>query len=116
MSQGLDEGLGLVLALAQALRDEFGVGIDAQPGGEGIEAGSVNRAFLAATAVILSHCVSGGGDLSHVLREVALRRLTELGVGHNRAEVVVSSEPRLGHRWLAYMALAPRTVIDDLIA
>lgn len=34
----------VVLAIAEALREEFGVGIDAHPGGERIEAGSVNRA------------------------------------------------------------------------
>lgn len=116
MSRGFDGALGVVLALAQALRDEFGVGIDAHSGGEEIEAGSVNRAFVAATEVLLAHFVRGDGDLAHVLRGAALRRLMDLGVDHDRAEVVVSSEQRLGHRWLAYLALAPATVIDDLTA
>ena len=114
MSRGFDDALGVVMAFAQALREEFGVGIDAHPGGEGVEAGSVNRAFLVVTGTVLSHCVSDSGDLTHVLREAVLRRLKDLGVDQDRAEVVVSSEPRLGHRWLAYLTLTPATVIDDL--
>jgi hypothetical protein len=53
--------------------------------------------------------------LTHVLRQAALRRLMELGVRSEQAEVLVSSKPRLGDRWLAYLALAPVSVIDDLI-
>jgi hypothetical protein len=56
-----------------------------------------------------------GTLLTHVLRQAALRRLTELGVRLEQAEVLVSSEPKLGDRWLAYLALAPGSVIDDLI-
>jgi hypothetical protein len=52
--------------------------------------------------------------LTHVLRLAALRWLTELGVRPEQAEVVVSSEPRLGDRWLAYLVLAPGSVIEDL--
>ena len=54
MSDRFDEGLGLVLAVAEALRDEFGVAIDAHPGGEGIEAGSVNRAFWRSVRTIVA--------------------------------------------------------------
>jgi hypothetical protein len=39
----------------------------------------------------------------------------EHGVPPEKAEVLVSSEPRLGDPWFAYLALAPVTVIDDLI-
>ena len=53
--------------------------------------------------------------LSHVLRQAALQCLMEHGVGTEQAEVVFSSESQLGDRWLAYMALAPDPVIDDLI-
>jgi hypothetical protein len=52
--------------------------------------------------------------LTDVLRLAALRRLTELGVRPEQAEVLVSSEPKLGDRWLAYLTLAPGSVIDDL--
>ena len=53
--------------------------------------------------------------LTHLLREVAMRRLAEFGVRPEQAEVLVSSEPKLGDAWLAYLALAPISVIDDLI-
>ncbi len=118
MSQGLDEGLRMVLVIAEALREEFGVSIDAHPGGDGTEAGSVNRAFLAAARVIVAEDVSKGADsviiLTHLLQQTALRWLTELGVRLEDAEVLVSSEPKLGDSWLAYLALAPMSVIDDL--
>jgi len=117
MSQGLDDGLRTVLAIAEALREEFGVSIDAHPGGEGTEAGSVNRALRVAARVIVAEVVSEGDPatvLTHVLRQAALRWLTELGVRPEQAEVLVSSEPKLGDRWLAYLALAPGSVIDDL--
>jgi hypothetical protein len=52
--------------------------------------------------------------LTHVLHQAALRRLAELGVRPEHAEVLVSSEPQFGDRWLAYLALAPSRVIDDL--
>jgi hypothetical protein len=119
MSQGLDEALRMVLVIAEALRGEFGVGIDAHPGGEGIEAGSVNRAFHAAVRMIVGAVTTEGDDpatvLTHVLRQVALRRLTELGVRPEQAEVLICSEPKLGDRWLACLALAPASVIDDLL-
>jgi hypothetical protein len=52
--------------------------------------------------------------VTYLLREAALRWLAELGVGPEQAEVVVSTEANLRDRWLAYMALAPISVIDDL--
>jgi hypothetical protein len=45
MSEGFDDQLRLVLLISGALREEFGVAIDAHPGGVGNEAGDVNRAF-----------------------------------------------------------------------
>src|SRR5262245_36106229 len=113
MSRASDESPRIALALARALRDEFGVETDAHPGGDGIEAGTVNRAFLAALKAILAHCVAGGGDLTPVLRQAALGRLKELGVCPDLAASLVSSEAQLGDRWLAYLALAPTSVIDD---
>ena len=93
MSRDFDDALGVVLAIAQALREEFGVGIDAHPGGEGTEAGSVNRAFLATTEAILSYCVTAESDLTDVLRQAALRRLTGLGLPADQADMLVGSNP-----------------------
>ncbi len=107
----------MVVLIAEALREEFGVGIDAQPGGIGTEAGSVNRAFLVAARVVVVEVVSEDDPatvLTHVLQQAALRRLAELGVRMEDAEVLVSSEPKLGDSWLAYVALAPISVIEDL--
>jgi len=118
MTDRFDDGLRTVLAIAEALRDEFGVSIDAHPGGEGNEAGSVNRAFRAAARVIVAEVTPDGHDpvtiLTHVLRQAALRRLAELGVRPDQAESLVSSEPKLGDRWLAYLTLASVSVIDAL--
>jgi hypothetical protein len=70
-----------------------------------------------AASVIVAEVVSEGEPatvLTHVLRQTALRRLSELGVRPEQAEVLICSEPKLGDRWLAYLALAPVPVIDDL--
>ena len=100
------------------VREEFGVSIDAHPGGDGTEAGSVNRAFRVAASVIVAEVIPEEHDpailLTHVLRQAALRRLEELSVGLEDAEGLISSEPKLGDRWLASLALAPVSVIDDL--
>ena len=42
-----------IQSLAQTLRQEFGVSINAHPGGVGTEAGAINRAFRAAVRVVL---------------------------------------------------------------
>jgi hypothetical protein len=119
MADRFDEGLGLVLAIAEALREEFGVSIDSHPGGDGNEAGSVNRAFRAAAKTIVAKIGEGRDDpaimQTDVLRAAAMRWLTELGVPPEQAEVLVGSEPTLGDSWLACLALAPATVIDDLL-
>ena len=118
MSQGLDDGLRSVLVIAEALREEFGVSIVAHPGGEGTEAGSVNRAFRAAASVIVANFAERDDDavtlVTHVLQQAALRRLSGLGVRLENAEVLICLEPKLGDSWLAYLALAPGSVIDDL--
>jgi hypothetical protein len=115
MVEGFDEKLRLVLEVAVALRDEFGVGIDAHPGGDQNEAGTVNRAFQ----VTVRTMVAGVTDhpaliVTKLLRDVAIRRLVADGVSPEKAEVLVSSEQKLGNSWLAYLALAPKSVIDDL--
>jgi hypothetical protein len=114
MSERFDDKLRSVLVIAEALRDEFGVSIDAQPGGDGIEAGAVNRAFRVIVRVIVSEADDPAITVTHLLHETALRRLTELGVGLEQAEVLVQSEPNLGDSWVAYLALAPISIIDDL--
>lgn len=109
----------MILAVAEALRAEFGVTIDAHPGGVDAEAGDVNRALLAMARVIIEGVISPGDDpaavLTWALRQAALRRLVELGVVGPRAEALLDMEPGLGDRWLAYLTLAPGTVIEDLM-
>jgi hypothetical protein len=108
----------VVLEIARALQTEFGVGIDAHPGGEGNEAGAVNRAFRAVVSVINGGITRPGDDpaavLTWALRQVASRRLAELGVSPGRAEGLLVSEPDLGDLWFAYLTLAPDSVIQDL--
>ncbi len=110
----------MVLAVAEALRAEFGVTIDAHPGGEGSEAGVVNRSFQATARVILAGAVSPMDDLAAVqswaLRRAALLRLAEFGMDGGRAEGLLAMEPGLGDCWLVYLALAPASVVDDLLS
>jgi hypothetical protein len=113
-------GVQIIQRIAEALRAEFGVGIDAHPGGEGNEAGVINQTLRAMARVILEGVVSPGDDpadvLTWVLRHAALRRLDESGMDGSRAEGLLELEPGLGDRWLAYLALAPASVLDDLLA
>lgn len=110
----------MIQRIAEALREEFGVGIDAHPGGEGNDAGVVNRAFQATARAILVGAVSPMDDLAAVqrgaLRHAARLRLVELGMDGGRAEHLLDLEPGLGDRWLAYLALAPASVLDDLLS
>lgn len=112
------EALRLILALAEALREEFGVGIDAHPGGRGTEAGIVNRAFRAATRRILQTIATPLNDvplaLSRTLRLTAWRNLAEMGLSDELAERLLDSEPGLGDRWCAWLALAPSSVVNEL--
>jgi hypothetical protein len=111
--------VGLILGIAESLRGEFGVGIDAHPGGTGNEAGVVNRAFRATAKRILRSIVPRGGDLNGVLtwalHLAAQSRLVEVGVVDQRAESLLEMEVGLSDAWLAYLALAPDAVIDDLL-
>jgi len=109
----------LILGIARALREEFGVGIDSHPGGEGNEAGTVNRAYRAAVNVIVGEVVPSDempGAMTRMLRGATLRRLAELDVARYTAERVLDSEAGLGDRWLAYLVLAPASLIDEIIA
>ena len=108
----------LILGIAEALRQEFGVGIDAHPGGQGTEAGVVNRAVRAAARRILQTIVTPADDLplvlARTLRLAARRNLVEMGLSDEQVEGLLDSEPGLGDRWLAYLALAPNNGVNDL--
>ncbi len=110
--------VGLILRIAEALRDEFDLSIDAHPGGPGNEAGVVNRAFRASVRRILGTIVPTGEDLDDVvtcvLRRSALLRLAEVGVDGDRSAALLDSEPGLGDVWLACVALMPETGIGEL--
>ena len=109
--------VGLVLGIAEALRAEFGFGIDAHPGGKGNEAGAVNRAFRVSARRILQPTVPVGENLERVLiwvlRRAALIRLAEVGVEVGLSTALVDSEPGLGDAWLAYLALSPTSILND---
>jgi len=109
----------LILGIAEALRQEFGVGIDAHPGGQGTEAGVVNRAFRAAARRIVQAIITPADDmplvLTRTLRQAARRNLAEMGLSEDQADRVLESEPGLGDYWFACLALAPAEVVDDLI-
>ena len=109
----------LILGVAEALRHEFGIGIDAHTGGIGNEAGVVNRSFRAVARRILKAIVPKSEDLdavsTWVLRRAALRHLAVTGVVDQLAQSLIDSEPGLGDAWLAYLTLAPESVIDDFL-
>jgi len=111
--------VGMVLGIAEALRGEFGVTIDAHPGGVGTEAGVVNRALRASAKVILGTIVPSGEVLDEVLTwtldRAAMRRLAEVGVDHRRAEAILDQEPGLGDAWPGYLILAPTLIIEEVI-
>jgi hypothetical protein len=113
------EALRLILAFAEALREEFGVGIDSHPGGEGNEAGVANRAFRTAVRCLLVTPAAPGSDpdaeLTRALVQIARRRLAEAGVDGERVELLLASGPTLRDPWLTYLALAPPPVIEDLL-
>lgn len=109
----------LILGIAEALRQEFGVGIDAHPGGESDEAGTVNRAFLAAVSVILGEVIPSvemSEAMTRMVRGATLRRLVELDVARDTAERVLDLETGMGDRWLAYLLLAPASLIGEIVA
>ena len=109
----------MILEIAESLREEFGTGIDAHPGSTTVEAGQVNRTFRIAANCILKSIVADEGEfrglLTWVMRRAALRRLEASGVSAKVATTLVDLEPGLGDSWLAYLALAPKTVIEDLL-
>src|SRR5690349_6276684 len=90
----------MIMGIAEALREEFGVGIDAHPGGGDIEAGVVNRAFVAAARCILMAVIGSEDDLPGVLtralRLAARRWLAEHGVDERLAERLIDQELGLG--------------------
>jgi hypothetical protein len=112
--------LEILKAIAGAMRAEFGAAIDAHPGGIGTEAGVINRTLRISARVLLEVGVSNGHHQSDPLRRmlhlVAMERLDKLGVVGLPAEQLLDMEPSLGDALLAYLALVPPTVIDDLLS
>jgi hypothetical protein len=108
-----------VEALAKDFREEFGISIDAHPGGVGSEPGAINRAFRVAAELIIGGIIMQGDDhsavLTWVLWRVAVQRLAGLRVTGYSTETLLDMEPGLGDAWLAYVALAPGTVVEDLL-
>ena len=108
-----------IMQIAESLRGEFGAEIDAHPGSATVEAGQVNRAFRVAARCIVESTVPRWGDVSGlltwVLRRAAERRLVAAGVTDSMTMTLLDLEPGLGDSWSAYMALAPETVIRDLL-
>ncbi len=108
-----------IVEVAVALRDEFGVEIDSHPGGKGSETGTINRALWAMLRVLLGGLVRPEDDpdaaATWTLRRLALRRLADMGVAGERAEILIAEELDLGDAWLAYLVLAPLPVIEDVI-
>ncbi len=109
----------LVLGIAGALREEFGADVDAHPGGPGTEAGQVNRAYRAAARRIFRSIVPPREDLpglvTWTLRQAARRRFIEARLSSPTIEDLLDAEPGLGDAWPAYLALAPPSVIRDLL-
>ena len=109
----------IVLGIAGAIREEFGADVDAHPGGTGTEAGQVNRAYRAAARRILRSIVppreSLPGLVSWALRQAARRRFIEARLPGPTIAALLDAEPTLGDAWPAYLALAPPSVIRDLL-
>jgi hypothetical protein len=107
----------LVKRLAADWRAEFGADVDAHPGGPGSEAGQLNRAYRA-TARCLCREIAGpetSGLATEALALSAAKRLAATGLRGASAESLLNFEPQLGDAWAAYLALAPWTVIRDLL-
>jgi hypothetical protein len=108
-----------IMEITEGLRGEFGAEIDAHPGSATIEAGQVNRAFRVVTSIILKTIVPRESDLpglvNWTLRQAAERRLTGAGVSGSMTVTLLDLEPGLGASWHTYLAVAPETVIQDLI-
>jgi hypothetical protein len=49
------------------------------------------------------------------MRRVAKRRLAEISVTGEAAERLLDEQPELGDHWLAYLVLAPLSVIEDML-
>jgi hypothetical protein len=109
----------MVMEIGEGLREEFGAGIDAHPGSDTVEAGQVNRAFRVAVICILKAIVPREEDLpdmlTRTLRQVAENRLASDGVPSEMAVTLLDLEPSLGDSWYSYVALAPGSVIHDLL-
>ena len=89
------------------------------PGGPGNEAGQVNRAYRVMARRIFGTIVPPREDLpgvvSWALRQAARRRFIEARLPGPVIEALLDAGPALGDAWPAYLALAPPSVIRDLL-
>ena len=109
----------IILGIAGAIRAEFGADVDAHPGGPGTEAGQVNRAYQVVARIALKAIDPPReylpGLVSWALRQAARRRFIEARLPGPTIESLLDAGPGLGDAWPAYLALAPPSVIRDLL-
>ena len=114
------EELAMIEAIAAALREELGVGIEAQPGFHGPdEAGQVNGAFRVMVRTVLRMGDRAGAEppasLSEVLRRLARRRL-EVGLLDAReVDHLLGLEFNGRDDWLVYLLLTADSEIEHLL-
>jgi hypothetical protein len=108
----------LIESIAATLRAELGSEIEEQPAfRDPAEAGQVNRAYRAATSVILRKVLLPGENLasllSRVLVRLARRRLDALGLSDADAELLIQVEGR--DDWLAFLILTTEAEIAHVL-
>ncbi len=110
----------LIEAIAAALRQEFGVALEDQPGfHDTSEAGQVNRAFRVMARTILRPIASPDEDLSallsRVLGRLARRRLEAGLLDAREIDHLIGLELDGRDDWLVYLILTDRSEIEFLL-
>jgi hypothetical protein len=110
----------LVAGVGEAIRDDLGDDGDIHPGPtDPAGAGQVNRAYRAAARRILRPVAPRGEDaaalLAWALGRIARSWLGAIGLDAGRAEAVLAREPPGREDWPAFLILAPRARIEQLL-